>query len=247
VSNIAFCLCHSAGKEGKEMTELLIQWTVWFLLFVGIMGFVCYQLKVATIAEWQSLFLNCFSGLNRLFCQKYHALPATDLNLPATGAVLIAANHVSGLDPLLIAALSNRPVRFMIAREEYERWGLRWFFRYIGCIPVDRGARPEIALRAALRALEAGDVVALFPQGQFVLPEATSKPLRRGILWLSHHGNCPIYPVHLSGIKGIGHTMPALWMRSRVQLKIFSPWQCTTIQATCLQHLQQQIEDRIEC
>jgi len=73
------------------------------------------------------------------------------------------SNHVSGLDPLLLIAATRRPLRFVIAREEYERWGLRWLLHAVGCIPIARGRNPRSALSAARAALEAGEVVALFP------------------------------------------------------------------------------------
>ncbi len=56
---------------------------------------------------------------------------------------MVVANHISGLDPLLMAAASRRSLHFMIAREQYERFGLKWLFRMAGCIPVDRERAPE--------------------------------------------------------------------------------------------------------
>jgi 1-acyl-sn-glycerol-3-phosphate acyltransferase len=64
----------------------------------------------------------------------------------------------------LIVAACRKPIRFMIAKEEYERFGLQWLFRAAGCIPVARSGRVEIAFRATLAALNNAEVVVLFPK-----------------------------------------------------------------------------------
>lgn len=174
-------------------------------------------------AEWGS-WLNYLDGLNRLFCKHYHRFSYnTMIDLPATGPAVIVANHLSGLDPLLLFAATRRPIYFLIAREQYERFGLTWLFRAVGCIPVDRSRHPEIALRAALRALAAGKVIAIFPQGKITLPDEPHKPLKRGGLWLAQRTNSLIYPIHLSGICGIGHIFRGLLWRSQARLVSYPP------------------------
>jgi len=103
----------------------------------------------------------------------------------STGCALLACNHISGLDPFLLIAASPRPLRFMIAREEYERFGLRWLFRRGHCIPVDRDRQPERALREALRALNAGEVVAVFPQGGIQRESQGHRKLKGGVVRLA--------------------------------------------------------------
>ena len=92
------------------------------------------------------------------------------LPLPRSGPAIVVANHVSGLDPLLLVSASRRPLRFIVAREQYRRPELKWLLRAMGCIPVDRERQPQKALRHALRSLREGEVVALFPEGRIHLP-----------------------------------------------------------------------------
>ena len=99
--------------------------------------------------DWEHPWANLVDGWNRWFCRSYHRLRAQPLNLPSHGGAIIAANHFSGLDGFIVAALSPRPVRFLIAKEEYQRFGLQWLFRAAGCIPVERDQLPQKAFRAA--------------------------------------------------------------------------------------------------
>ena len=174
--------------------------------------------EAANEADWGGPWVNRLDGLNRIFCRRFHRLPAGELKLPARGPVLVASNHVSGLDPLLLIAASRRPLRFIIAREEYERWWLNWLFRAIGCIPIDRSRNPHVALYAARRALAAGEVVALFPQGRIHPDHLPPIPLRRGVVLLSQMTGAPIVPVRIDGVRGQGLAVAALLVRSRAHL-----------------------------
>ena len=134
----------------------------------------------------------------------------------------------------------RRPVRFMIAREEYERFGLRWFFRAGGCIPVDRDTRPENAFREALAALRRGEVVGIFPEGGIHTRDRPPKRLKRGVAVLAKLSGAPVYPVQVSGITAEGHVILAVLKRARARLRAFPPLDCTALgQSACLQQLGQ--------
>jgi len=226
------------------MYELLLSITV-AILIIGFIWLLRKGLKITLAAQqtdWGKTGLNYLDGLNRLFCKHYHRLQYTPIELPSQGAAIVVANHLSGLDPLLLVAVTRRPLRFLIAREQYERFGLKWLFQAIGCIPVDRGSRPEIALRAALRALEAGEVIALFPQGTFVLPGESQK-IKKGSLWLAEHTNSPIYPAYISGISGMGYIFLSLLWRSHAVIASYPPLANSSNQQ--LEYLQALLEGRI--
>lgn len=198
----------------------------------------------ANEADWGQPWLNAVDGCNRLFCRRFHRFEHEPVPLPSEGAGLLVANHVSGLDPLLMIAACRRPVRFMIAVEQYNRFGMRWFFKAIGCIPVDRDKRPERAFRAALRALASGEVVALFPQGAIHRGHLPPRRLKGGVARLSALSGAPVYPVRVSGVRGEGHTLLAVVMRSRARLSSFEPVNCAQLDAAaCLDALSMLLQD----
>lgn len=198
----------------------------WVLIFISI-GLIRYGLRACWAAhqtEWGHNWLNYLDGFNRgFFCRYFHRLHSDPIELPAQGPVIVVANHLSGLDPLLLLAVTQRPLRFLIAREIYEHWLLHRLYRAVGCIPVDRDKRPETALRAALRALQMGEVIALFPQGKITLPSELPRKLKKGGLWLARQANCPIYPVHLTGIRGMGYVLRSVFWPTSATLISYPP------------------------
>lgn len=117
-------------------------------------------------------------------------------NLPRGGAIVVA-NHDSLADPFVLGAALDRPLRFL---SKQELWSNRLVGRVmdaLGGIPVAR-ARGDIgAVAAAARALEAGDVVAIFPQGT-TLGHA-DRPWQRGAARLALTTGAPLVPVAIVG------------------------------------------------
>ncbi|WP_455216852.1 lysophospholipid acyltransferase family protein [Kaarinaea lacus] len=189
--------------------------------------------------------MNRIAGFIYLLCKHLHHFQYEPLPLPDRGGAVVASNHMSGLDPFLLIAASSRPLRFLIAREEYERPGLRWLFRLARCIPVDRQGRPERALREALTALEEGDVVALFPHGKIHLDTDPPRKLKGGVVRLAQWTGCAIYPVRLDDVRGAGHTVPAVFIPSHSRLKAFPPLDCKyQDHDECLEKLATLIENK---
>jgi 1-acyl-sn-glycerol-3-phosphate acyltransferase len=169
-------------------------------------------------AEWGNSLVNSLDGVSRLICKRFHNLNYEPIQWPPNGGAIVASNHLSGLDPLLLACASNKPLRYMIATEQYNRPLLRRLYKIMGCIPVDRTGAPEKAFYAAKKALDAGELIVVFPQGRITLPNEDI-PLKRGAILLADLAGAPIIPVRLSGIKGVGHVIPAIFMRSDARLE----------------------------
>jgi len=99
-------------------------------------------------------------------------------------------------DPLVLLATAGRPLRFLMAHEIYERWGTRWVFRAFEVIPVRRGARDIRAIRSMMRALDRGEVVALFPEGG--IDNFRDESGHLGVAYLAAKTGVPIIPVSVS-------------------------------------------------
>ena len=137
--------------------------------------------------------------LNACFSRCYHrTIVLSPQRLPETGPAILVCNHTSGLDPLLIQSACRRAVIWMMAKEYYNLPVLYTFFRTIDVIPVDRGGKDLASTRSALRALAAGRVLGVFPEGRI---ERTRDlmPFQPGVAMMAIRAKVPVYPAYLDG------------------------------------------------
>ena len=85
-------------------------------------------------------------------------------NIPAGGA-LLAGNHVSYLDPMLMWSVSPRPVHFMAKRELWDSKFIAWLLPRLWGFPVNRGEPDRTAITTATDLLKSGELVGVFPEG----------------------------------------------------------------------------------
>lgn len=85
--------------------------------------------------------------------------------VPRQGPVLIASNHLSTLDPIVLAYGLPRPVAFVAKAELFRMPVLSWLLPRIYAIPLERGAGDLSAVKAAIRALQKGLAFGIFPEG----------------------------------------------------------------------------------
>ena len=120
--------------------------------------------------------------------------------LPLAGAAIVVAAHRSWLDPACVGDALSRPVRFLISERVYRHWWARWFYDGMASIPVRAGAEPitVTALRGALRALQRGELIGLFPEGR-VLPHGPLGEMQPGAAMLAVRSRAPVIPVGIHG------------------------------------------------
>jgi 1-acyl-sn-glycerol-3-phosphate acyltransferase len=126
-------------------------------------------------------------------------------NIPAEGPAVIALNHVSFVDALIALALSPRPPRFVMDSGIFKIPVLSFIFRQARAIPIaPKGKDPETNARAfeeIARALEAGELVAIFPEGA-ITRDGELAPLRPGIMKIVERTPAPVIPMALGGLWG---------------------------------------------
>ncbi|MEO6598099.1 MAG: lysophospholipid acyltransferase family protein [Planctomycetota bacterium] len=132
---------------------------------------------------------------------------------PANGAYVLAVNHASFLDPLLVGTSVRRRVVYMMTEVVWRSPWLGWFYRWNRTIPLAvRGGNRE-AMRAARSVLQQGRVIGIFPEGGL---SRDGQPLlgNPGAVSLVLNEGVPIVPV---GIVGASAAMPlgAWWPRPR--------------------------------
>jgi len=196
--------------------------TTLILLFI-VFVFIGYKNNVA---NWGHFFINVVDGWVRIYCRYFHRFVYQPIPISDNSSTLLASNHLTGLDPFLIIAACSHPIRFMIAKEEYERFGLQWLFRAAGCIPVERSGRVEIAFNTALKALHNGEVVLLFPEGGINHSKQPLRKLKAGIIKLAKLAELPITPVRVDGMRRQGHTLPAFILPSQSRLTVLPELEC---------------------
>ena len=117
-------------------------------------------------------------------------------HLPASGPVILAANHRSNVDPVLLATAVRRPVFFM-AKAELFVGPLGPILRWIGQFPVRRGGLDRDALRQTGAILASGGVLGLFPEG--TRGEGRFATIHEGLSYIVLRQQCPVLPVALFG------------------------------------------------
>jgi 1-acyl-sn-glycerol-3-phosphate acyltransferase len=120
-------------------------------------------------------------------------------NIPREGPVVIAGNHFSHLDPPLIAVNLDRYIRFLAVDELFgDSKAFAFLLDFFGTIPLDRNGYPIRAMREAIRCLEGGGAVGVFPEGRRVERWGEDIP-KRGAAWLAWMTGAPLLPVAIVG------------------------------------------------
>jgi 1-acyl-sn-glycerol-3-phosphate acyltransferase len=121
-------------------------------------------------------------------------------HLDSDGGIIVAANHVSELDPLVVAHLlhdHHRPPRFLAKAELFRKPPLKWIFEGADQIPVYRhAADASAALAPAVEALQRGECVLIYPEGSATRdPQMWPMKARTGVARIALMSGAPVIPV----------------------------------------------------
>lgn len=140
-----------------------------------------------------------------------------------TGPVIFCGNHLSHVDPPLMSLAARTNVRYLAVADLYGRVpAFDRLILFFGAIPTPRHRPPLGALRTALRHLEEGGPIGVFPEGRRVEYWGEEAP-RRGAAWLALRTGAPIVPVAIAGAQGTLSCWEPRFVRTPVRIWVEPP------------------------
>jgi len=137
-------------------------------------------------------------------------------HIPDEGAAVLACNHVSFVDAVILGGSVRRPVRFVMYHTIFKIPVLSFIFRTARAIPIAPAKEDEALLRAAYveieKALKEGEVVCIFPEGGLT-PDGEIKPFRNGIERMIEVSPVPVIPMAVRGL------WASMWSRRDSRLR----------------------------
>lgn len=123
-------------------------------------------------------------------------------NIPQSGAAVIICNHVSFVDGLILNAASPRNFRFIIDEDIYNQPFVNYFMKMDRAIPIKPNKDAvKKALKTASEALQNGEIVAIFPEGQITYSGYMSR-FKLGVEWIVKNDKVDVIPICLVGLWG---------------------------------------------
>lgn len=138
-------------------------------------------------------------------------------NIPKTGGVILASNHLSFIDSVFLPLLIDRRITFL-AKSDYftsrgpKGWFIKNFLKGTGMLPIDRsgGKASEASLNTGLRVLAQGEVLGIYPEGTRS-PDGKMYRGRTGVARMVLEGHVPVVPVAMidtEKVMPIGQKLP---------------------------------------
>jgi 1-acyl-sn-glycerol-3-phosphate acyltransferase len=213
-------------------------------LVVGLMNAAVAAYIYTLVPEFLMRFI-CWLLIHSIYRLEKRGLE----NIPEHGPAVLVCNHVSFVDPLVILAASPRPIRFVMDHQIFRTPVVSFVFRTAKAIPIAPAKEDEALLNAAYdrvaEALEAGELVAIFPEGR-ITDTGELYPFRGGVKRIIDRTPVPVVPLALKGLwgsffsrrGGAAMTKPARIVRrvfSRIGLEASAPWQPAAVTPEGLQ------------
>ena len=148
-------------------------------------------------------------------------------HVPPMGPLIVVANHQSNMDPPLLGVSFPRRIRFLAKDTIFRGPVARWFLTSYGAIPLSRSGPDVRAFRWALRELDAGGVVTLFPEG--TRSPGAMRKAHSGVARLALLSQAPLLPVGITGTEHIGHWLRVVYPTGRLHVRIGSAFTLPSI------------------
>ena len=119
-------------------------------------------------------------------------------NIPKTGSIIVAGNHMHIMDQCGPILASKRPIHYM-AKKEYFDGKFAWFFKMMGCISVNRSIHDENAKLEAMNVLKDGKALGIFPEGTRNKTDKFLLPFKYGCVSMAKKSDSYIVPFAVTG------------------------------------------------
>jgi 1-acyl-sn-glycerol-3-phosphate acyltransferase len=140
-------------------------------------------------------------------------------NLPASGPVIVAANHLTNFDVFPLQFALPRPIFYMGKEELFRNPFMDWFLRQLGAFPVYRGAQDAWAINHAEKVLSQNRVLGIFPEGSRSKGRGL-RPAKTGAARLANTMDCPIVPIAIHGTQYMFRKFPR---RTKIYITVGEP------------------------
>jgi 1-acyl-sn-glycerol-3-phosphate acyltransferase len=154
--------------------------------------------STALTASRRLLWIVARAMFRMMFVLAFRVRVFGQLNVPRRGGVLIVSNHQSYLDPALLSLGFERSASFMARRTLFRNPAFGWLIATLNAFPVTRGGLDIAAMREAVRRLQNGECLVIFPEGTRTSDDSIA-PLRPGIRAIVERANVPIVPAVIEG------------------------------------------------
>lgn len=154
--------------------------------------------------KWRRLFL--FLVTNVFYMIRFKLVYRLEVygreNIPSDNNFIIAANHLSTLDPPLVCGVMNRGVAYMAKKELFENLFMRWWLDWLGAFAVDREKLGVSTIKTVKNLQKTDWVLGIFPQGTRQEAGEISN-ITKGFASLAKSTKCGILPVGITGTQEV--------------------------------------------
>lgn len=166
---------------------------------------------------------------------------------PGAKGRIIVANHASMLDPvvLIIDAATHGSYLHPLYKSEFDRTGIvKWFFAHIGGIPIRRGTADTKALRRAVRILNGGEDICIFPEGTRIRDVNARPEIHGGFALIAQMASCDIVPVAIEGSQNISPAGKGFPRPAKVRILYGEPLSIADIKGGSRRERNEELERR---